>query len=74
MSSRMIFCALHASVMHSRSRSDLALMISKTFSPNALIHVDRPMPRIMPEPKYFSMPSIDVGADVRIRRALNCWP
>src|SRR5450759_3717246 len=32
------------------------------------------MPRIIPEPRYFSMPSIDVGADVRMKRALNCWP
>src|SRR6267142_980428 len=28
----------------------------------------------MPEPRYFSMPSIDVGADVFRNRALNCWP
>ena len=33
-----------------------------------------PMPRIIPEPRYFSMPSIDVGADVRRKRALNCCP
>jgi hypothetical protein len=32
------------------------------------------MPRIMPEPRYFSMPSIEVGTDVRMKRALNCWP
>src|ERR1700678_4734741 len=32
------------------------------------------MPRIMPEPRYFSIPSIDVGAEVRMKRALNCWP
>src|ERR1700732_1198904 len=32
------------------------------------------MPRILPEPRYFSMPSIEVGADVRMKRALNCWP
>src|SRR6516164_1968416 len=32
------------------------------------------MPRIIPEERYFSMPSIDVGADVRRNRALNCWP
>src|SRR3990170_1851007 len=28
----------------------------------------------MPEPRYFSMPSIDVGAEVFRNRALNCWP
>src|ERR1039457_3380388 len=32
------------------------------------------MPRIIPEPRYFSIPSIEVGADVRMKRALNCWP
>src|SRR6516164_7137319 len=32
------------------------------------------MPRIIPEPRYFSMPSIDVGAEVRMKRDLNCWP
>src|ERR1700737_416308 len=26
------------------------------------------MPRIIPEPRYFSMPSMDVGADVRVKR------
>src|SRR4051812_17741705 len=28
----------------------------------------------MPEPRYFSMPSIDVGAEDFRNRALNCWP
>src|SRR6516162_11257767 len=32
------------------------------------------MPRIIPEPRYFSMPSIDVGAEARMKRDLNCWP
>ena len=32
------------------------------------------MPRIMPEERYFSMPSAEVGGDVRRNRALNCWP
>ena len=32
------------------------------------------MPRIMPEVRYFSMPSSDVGAEVLRNRALNCWP
>src|SRR3954464_3968543 len=32
------------------------------------------MPRIIPDPRYFSMPSIVVGAEVRIKRGLNCWP
>src|SRR5262250_585333 len=28
----------------------------------------------MPDDRYFSMPSADVGGDVRRNRALNCWP
>src|SRR6476619_5077741 len=32
------------------------------------------MPRIMPEARYFSMPSVDVGAELRRKRALNCCP
>src|SRR5216684_6188474 len=32
------------------------------------------MPRIMPDARYFSMPSTVLGADVRRKRALNCWP
>ena len=32
------------------------------------------MPRIIPEPRYFSMPSTEEGAAVRMKRALNCWP
>ena len=32
------------------------------------------MPRIMPEPRYFSMPSTDDGVEVRTKRALNWCP
>src|SRR5271154_2772000 len=32
------------------------------------------MPRIIPEPRYFSIPSIELGADVLRNRALNCCP
>src|SRR6516225_5089810 len=28
----------------------------------------------MPDERYFSMPSAEVGGDVRRNRALNCWP
>jgi NTE family protein len=28
----------------------------------------------MPDEMYLSMPSADVGGDVRRKRALNCWP
>jgi hypothetical protein len=28
----------------------------------------------LPEPRYFSMPSTVVGAEVRMKRDLNCWP
>jgi hypothetical protein len=30
------------------------------------------MPRIMPEERYFSIPSMEVGAEVRMKPALNC--
>src|SRR5262245_53967301 len=32
------------------------------------------MPRIIPEPRYFSMPSSDVGSEVFKNFALYCWP
>ena len=32
------------------------------------------MPRIVPDERYFSIPSAEVGGDVRRKRALNCWP
>src|ERR1700722_19764349 len=32
------------------------------------------MPRIIPEPRYFSIPSIELGAEVLRNRALNCCP
>ena len=32
------------------------------------------IPRIMPDERYFSIPSAEVGGDVRRNRALNCWP
>src|SRR5712691_3084227 len=32
------------------------------------------MPRIIPDERYLSMPSIDVGAEVLRNLALNCWP
>src|SRR5271165_1458641 len=32
------------------------------------------MPRIIPEPRYFSIPSMELGAEVFRNRALNCWP
>ena len=44
----------------SRSRSGSASMTSKTFSPNArtsLQALTGPIPRIMPEPRYFSVPA-----------------
>jgi hypothetical protein len=30
------------------------------------------MPRIIPEPRYLSIPSIELGAEVLRNRALNC--
>jgi hypothetical protein len=37
-----------------------------------LLGIDSPMPRITPEPRYFSIPSIELGADALRNRALNC--
>ena len=59
----------------SRSRSGSASMTSKTFSPKALtifLAYTGPMPLIIPEPRYFSIPSIELGAEVLRNRALNC--
>ena len=50
-------------------------MMSNTFSPNArtsFLAYTGPTPRIMPDERYFSMPSAEVGGDVRKKRALNC--
>ena len=41
---------------------------------NQFLGVTGPTPRIMPDERYFSMPSAEVGGDVRRNRALNCWP
>ena len=32
------------------------------------------MPLIIPEARYFSMPSTELGAEVLRNWALNCWP
>src|SRR5215467_4143617 len=32
------------------------------------------MPRIIPDERYLSIPSPEVGAEVRMNRARNCWP
>ena len=87
MISRIIFWSAHASVMRfartgpmpvtSRKRWGAASITSNTCAPNAdtsFFAYTGPMPRTIPEPKYFSMPSTEVGAEVRRKRALNCWP
>src|ERR1700722_19375675 len=38
------------------------------------VRTDRPMPRIMPEPRYFSIPSTVVGAVALRNEALNWTP
>ena len=61
----------------SRSRSGSASMISKVASPKAAtirLASLGPMPRTMPEPRYFSMPSAVVGGVVLRKSALNCSP
>ena len=60
----------------SRSRSDVASMMSNTLLPKArtnFLAYTGPTPRIMPDDKYFSMPSAELGSEVRRNRALNCW-
>ena len=87
MISRMTFCSAQPSVMRfarsgpipvtSRSRAGSASIVSNTFSPKAstsFLAYTGPIPRIIPEPRYFSIPSTDVGADVRRKCALNCCP
>ena len=87
MISRTTFCSAQASMIRlartgpmpstSRRRAGSVSIMSNTFSPNArtsfFAHAG-PMPRIIPEPRYFSIPSIDVGAEVFRNRARNCWP
>ena len=36
--------------------------------------VVRQTPRIMPDERYFSMPSAELGSEMRRNFALNCWP
>ena len=87
MISRTTLCSAQASVTRfartrtmpvtSRSRSGSASMTSNTFSPNARTSLraqTAPIPRIMPQPRYFSMPSTEDGSEVRMQCAPNCWP
>ncbi len=87
MISRTTFCWAQASVMRlaltgpmpvtSRSRSGAASIVSNTFSPKAwtsFFAYTGPIPGTIPEPRYFSMPSIDVGGDALRNRARNCSP
>ena len=51
-------------------------MISKACSPKAatiLLASTGPMPRTMPEPRYFSMPSAVVGGGVVLRKSALNW-
>ena len=74
MISRTAFCSSHPATTwpwrfgpipgSSRSRSGSFSMISKTSAPNARTSRAAkwgPMPRIIPEPRYFSMPSRVLG-------------
>src|SRR5262249_24413253 len=76
MISRTAFCSAQAARMlaartgpmpsTSRSRSGVVSMMSNTFSPNArtsFFAYTGPTPRIMPDERYFSMPSTEVGGD-----------
>jgi hypothetical protein len=58
----------------SRRRSGSASMTSNIgIGSHKLAGVDRQC-LDHPDDRYFSMPSGDVGAEVRRNRALNCWP
>ena len=87
MISRTTFCSAQASTIRlartgpmpstSRRRSGSASITSNTFSPNArtsFFAYAGPMPRIIPEARYFTIPSSDVGAEVFRKRARNCCP
>ena len=61
----------------SRNRPGSCSIRSNTCSPKARTRARAytgPMPRIMPEPKYFSIPSKVVGGNVVTWAALNCSP
>ena len=48
--------------------------ILRSILDDELLGVDRPHAADQPDERYFSMPSTEVGAEVRRNRALNCWP
>ena len=87
MISRMAFCSAQPAAIFaarnspmpetSRSFSGLASMISNVPTPKtATIRSASfgPIPRTMPEPRYFSIPSAVVGGVVLRKSALNCSP
>ena len=87
MISRITFCSAQPATMRaarfgpmpvtSRRRSGCCSIRSNTASPKAatsFLAFTGPMPRIMPEPRYFSMPSSVVGAVAFRKVALNCRP
>ena len=87
MISRMIFCSAQPAMIRvarfgpipvtSRRRPGSCSMMSNTLSPNArtsFLAYTGPMPRIIPELRYFSIPSIVVGAAILRKEALNWTP
>ena len=87
MISRTAFCSVQAAVMRSartgpmpstsRNRSGSVSMTSNTCSRNtrtSFFAYTGPIPRIMPDPRYRSMPSVEVGALALRNRDRNCDP
>ena len=87
MISRTAFCSAQAAVIRSartgpmpstsRRRSASVSMTSNTRSPKAptsFFAYTGPIPRIIPEPRYLSMPSVEVGAEAFRNRDRNCGP
>ena len=87
MISRITFCSAQPATMRSarfrpipvtsRRRLGSCSMMSKTASLNArtsFLRVDRPYAAIIPEPRYFSIPSIVVGGVALRNEALNWTP
>src|ERR1035437_4849327 len=81
------FCSAHASLMRwrrlgpmpstSSSRADSCSMMSKMRSPNvatSFLAYIGPMPLTIPLPRYFSMPSLVLGAVLLSMSARNCRP
>jgi hypothetical protein len=64
----------HAAALRAASQRTAPALPSASHKPTSFLAYTGPTPRIMPDDRYFSMPSAEVGGEVRRKRALNCWP